>query len=227
MSVPAVDFSAILASAVHDMKNSLGSLLGALDEVAADCSDAAAVRERLLTLRYEGQRVNQNLLQVLALYRIGNAQYSLNLAEHDVRECLEECALENAGVLASKGVEVEIACDAGLMWFFDKPLVMGVINSVVNNAYKYAQDKLRLGARSENGYLVIEVADNGRGYPPEMLQRTAGLQTSMNFQRGSTGLGLYFNSVVANMHVNKGCRGFITTGNDGIGGGGRFAIHLP
>lgn len=222
-----MDFSAILASAVHDMKNSLGALLGALDEAADDCGDSEATRERLLKLRHEGQRVNHDLLQVLALYRIGDGQYTLHIAEHNVRECLEECALENAGVLRARGIEVELECDPGLMWFFDRTLVSGVLNSVVNNAYKYAKDRLRLGARVADGYLAVEISDNGPGFPPQMLQRTEELRTQVDFQRGSTGLGLYFNSVVAALHINKDRHGFITTTNHGIAGGGCLTLHLP
>jgi len=49
----------------------------------------------------------------------------------------------------------------------------------------------------------------------------------IDYKSGSTGLGLYFAGQIAHMHENKGRRGFIKTNNDGMNGGGKFAIYLP
>jgi len=85
------DFSAIIASSVHDMKNSLCMLLGALDEIMTRYEFEDKSLEEFSHVRYEGNRVNNSLIQLLSLYRIGNGQYSLNLRENDVEEGIEEC----------------------------------------------------------------------------------------------------------------------------------------
>ncbi|RRQ21794.1 hypothetical protein [Thiohalobacter thiocyanaticus] len=86
------DFSLILANSVHDMKNSVGMLIGALDELGAGETAASdpAVRD-MSKLRYEAKRLNSNLIQLLSLYRINELGYALNLMENDVEEVVEEC----------------------------------------------------------------------------------------------------------------------------------------
>jgi len=222
------DFTSILANSVHDMKNSVNMLLGALDDISGRCGGPSCPSHELLSrLRYEGKRLNSNLVQMLTLYRVNNSRYTLNIEENDVYEVLEECYLENEGILSLKGIAIELACPEGLSGFFDRELVTGIINSVINNAYKYAKDRIRIGADRNNGYLSLFVEENGSGYPDFMLSGDTGADHRVNFKTGSTGLGLLFTSTIARMHSHQGKTGYITTTNEGIDGGGRFTLHLP
>ena len=223
-----LDFSTVIASSVHDMKNSLSMLLSTLDQIVdqcgpTDCSSASQFSQ----LQYEGQRVNNNLIQLLTIYKAGNAQFSANIAETDVADFLEECSLQYETLLTPKGIEIEIQCDDDLVGFFDCELVSGVINNIVNNAYRYSKDKIRMAAREEDGYVVITVEDNGAGYPEAMLFDSTNVDSGVSFSSGSTGLGLYFSSLVAEAHKNKNKQGFIKCSNDGIDGGGCFSIYIP
>lgn len=223
-----LDFSSIMANSVHDMKNSVSMLLGALDEInekcgQSDCPSGPAFSQ----LHYEGKRLNANLVQMLTLYRVSKSQYALNITENDVSEVLEECYLENEGLLSLKGIAIEMSCPDDLVCFFDRELVGGMINSVINNAYKYARDKIRIGAESKDGYTILYVEENGNGYPDLMLHEAGTGQHRVNFKTGSTGLGLLFTSTIAGMHTHQDRSGYITTTNDGIDGGGRFTLFLP
>jgi K+-sensing histidine kinase KdpD len=222
-----LDFSTILASAVHDMKNSVGMLLGGLDEITGKCGDVCPSIASINQLRYEGKRLNRNLVQVLTLYRVNGEHYSLNLSENDVGETLEECFLENEPLLSMKGVELKLACEDELVYFYDRELVSGVINSAINNAYKYARDRIVIGATEKDGYLVLYVEDNGAGYPEHMLECDVESDHEVSFEHGSTGLGMLFAETIARMHKHKEKQGYVAISNDGIDGGARFSLCLP
>jgi len=223
-----LDFTAVLANSVHDMKNSVSMVIGALDDISAGCGQNNCASQAVFSqLRYEAKRLNSNLVQMLMLYRVNNSEYALNIAENDVCEAIEECYLENEGIMRLKGIEFEISCPDELMGFFDRELVTGMINSVINNAYKYAKDRIRIGARREGGYLALFVEENGAGYPAFMLHENTDAHHPVSFKTGSTGLGLLFTSTIAAMHTHRGNAGYITTTNDGIDGGGRFTLYLP
>jgi signal transduction histidine kinase len=230
MSIQAhsLDFSLVLANTVHDMKNSLSMVVGALDQISEQCGNSGCASSQVFSqLRYEGKRLNSNLIQILTLYRIESDHYSLNIAEQDVGELLEECYLENEGLLALKGIELEMDCEDELMCFFDRELIGSIINSVINNAYKYTRDRIRVGARREGGHIAIFVEENGNGYPAAMLHAAGQAPGDIDVRSGSTGLGLYFTATIARMHQHKDQCGYITTTNDGIDGGGRFTLFLP
>ena len=223
-----LDFSLVLANTVHDMKNSLSMVVGALDQISEHCGNAGCASQPMFSqLRYEGKRLNSNLIQILTLYRIESDHYSLNITEQDVSELLEECYLENEGLLALKGIEMEMACEDELMCFLDRELVGSILNSVLNNAFNYTRDLTRIGAHRSFGYPAIYISENGRGYPPAMLHGAGQSPGDIDIRNGSTGLGLYFTATIARMHRHKERCGFITTTNEGIDGGGRFTLFLP
>lgn len=223
-----LDFPTVMASSVHDMKNSLSMLLCTLDDITSVCGNGhCESTSKFAQLQYEGQRLNNHLIQLLTIYRLDQSDYSINVQETDLDEFLEESVLQYETLLSPKGIEITAICEQGLTGYFDRELVAGVVNNVVNNAYKYSKDKIRLTGRHENGYVVISIEDNGRGYPPAMLCDNTSVQTDINFHTGSTGLGLYFSSLVARSHQVKTKQGFIRCSNDGIQGGGKFSIYLP
>ena len=223
-----LDFSTVLASSVHDMKNSLSMLLGTLDDITTQCGGRDCPSSpKFAQLQYEGQRVNNHLIQLLAIYKIENATYSPNIGEYSLQDFLEESAMQSDALLSPKGIGIECLCDPDLIGFFDREMVAGVVNNVVNNAYRYSKDKIRLSAGQQDGFVMISIEDNGRGYPKGMLCAHSDQLTGVNFKSGSTGLGLYFSSLVAKMHKSKGRQGYIACTNDGIDGGGKFSIFLP
>ena len=64
-----IDFSMVLASAVHDMKNSLGMLLNSLDELRSEHEESLGESSRFNTLQYEAERMHNDLVQLLGIYR--------------------------------------------------------------------------------------------------------------------------------------------------------------
>lgn len=222
-----LDFSMILASSVHDMKNSLSMLLGTLDQLSSECGSTCPASDKVNQLRYQGQRLNGNLVQLLSLYKIEHQQYSVNIQEHDLSDFLQECVDTHEPMLTPRGIAIEAVCNTDSAGYFDREMVAGVINNVVNNAYKYSKDRIHLSAAVSDGYVMISVEDNGSGYPPDMV-RTGGVEAGpTNFKSGSTSLGLYFASLIAHMHANKGRHGYIRCANEGIDGGGKFSIYIP
>jgi hypothetical protein len=74
------------------------------------------------------------------------------------------------------------------------------------------------------------VEDNGQGYPECMLiSDQEGLlhKKTIDFNTGSTGLGLYFSILVAKSHENNEKKGYISIVNGGALGGGVFTIFIP
>ncbi len=223
-----IDFSTILASSVHDMKNSLSMVINTLDELTDSFSSQDEARiERLSRLKYETKRLNNHLVQMLTLYKIGNEQYYLNVTDNDVAEFIADTMLAHQELLEQRGIVVELDIPENLIWYFDSSLVAGVVNNVVNNAYRYANDKIRISASVHNDWLVIAVSDNGDGYPAEMINKGVQNQTSISFETGSTGLGLYFSTQVASMHTHQDKQGYLHLDNEGISNGGRFSLFLP
>jgi K+-sensing histidine kinase KdpD len=227
-----LEFSDILASTMHDTKNSLGMLYNTLDALISQCEERGCdVQKDHFLLQYELRRLNHNFIRMLSLYKAKKASFPISLDYHAVSDCLDEAIVVNEPLLTSKGIDIELQCPADLLWSFDKELVMGILDSMLNNEYLYTKDKLMVSAKREEDYLVIQLEDNGPGYPDYFLidsrQKSSLAGSHVSFLTGSTGLGLYFSVLVAKSHKKDGREGFIRTINGGTYSGSVFSLYLP
>jgi two-component system, OmpR family, sensor histidine kinase SenX3 len=224
-------FADILASTLHDTKNSLGVLFNNLEDIMASCREQNCARHsEFFMLQYEIKRLNNSLIRLLSLYKAEKSQLVANIDYHAISEFLEDVAVAHEILLASRGIKLQTECEDGLFRAFDRNLVEGVLDNIINNAFRYARSTVKIKASTDNGYLVIQIEDDGLGYPPAMLineNKQPEFKQEIDFKTGSTGLGLYFSLMVAAMHVNQGKKGFISIVNGGSMGGGIFSIYLP
>ena len=224
-----ISFADLMASSIHDMKNSVNVQVHELESIAAQFKEkvSAEAFQSLVSVIAQAHRVDANLIQLLSLYKFGKSIYPLDIAEHSVAEVIAEAVLQKSSVLALKGIAVELDCAEDCFWYFDRDLVTGVLLNAMNNAYNYTQDKIRIAASIGAGLLTLRVEDNGRGYPAQMLHgHGVDSNKGVNFTSGSTGLGFYFSSQVAQLHKNQGQIGSLTIENGGAYGGGCFVVRL-
>ncbi|MFQ5469915.1 MAG: sensor histidine kinase [Gammaproteobacteria bacterium] len=220
------DFSSILASTIHDMKNSLGVVLNSLDELIIELGDSET-SGKVNKLQYEASRVNNNLIQLLSLYKMENTGLKANINEYSVEDFLEECVLLDKPMLDAREVKISIQTPPDLWWYFDRDLMSGVVGNAINNALRYTKDCIEISADEDQGYLVIRINDNGEGFPQHMISGSNNESHGVDFSSGRTGLGLYFTSQVAQLHKNKEKNGRVEMSNGQRLGGACFSIYLP
>lgn len=221
-----IDFSMLLASSVHDIKNSLGMLMNSLDEMTADTDHGDEQRNSFSILRGEASRINNAMIHLLSLYRLQNDQLSLGLSEVFVEDFLEEQVLSQQLLFEVKGVSINIECNSDISAYFDENLIAGVINNILVNCAKYTQDKITITAqKTTDHYLEIAIIDNGRGYPQNIIDNISNFGRSVDFNSGSTNLGLFFSQEIAKLHTNKDRTGSIHISN--IEEGGCFKLLIP
>jgi signal transduction histidine kinase len=231
-----------LASTVHDMKNSISVLSGTLENLIAASAPASAPLPcavadqpqygQLGQMLYQTRRLNDNLIQLLALYKeVGKPGYPFDPAAHRVSELVDQVRGQARILLQSRGVTLDVDFPADAIWTFDEDLIIGVLVHAINNAIRYTRDRIRLAVKIDGDYLELRVEDNGGGFPPAILETGAEAMKSgaskVNFLSNSSGLGLYFSSEVAKMHKHRQRHGGIALENGGALGGGCFILRLP
>lgn len=223
-----LEFSTVLASTVHDMKNSLGMLLNSLDEVRDSVPEQVRSSSPFTALEYEAQRMHGDLIQLLSLYRLSEQKLSATVEEQLVSDFLDEQQAHHRRLVEGLGIQLRVHTDpAAEAAYFDPQLVSGVLTNVINNAIRYANSELHLSARADNGWLVLSVEDDGPGYPEQMLAADFSGTERIDFSTGNTNLGLYFAERMAGMHTTGGRRGFTRLRNGGELGGSVFELWLP
>jgi two-component system, OmpR family, sensor histidine kinase SenX3 len=223
------DLSLFLASAAHDMKNSIGMMSGTLETLLADeASRQMPAYQQMAHMLYETRRLNDNLIQLLALYKdVGQRSYPFDPEPQEIGEFVEQIESQYQILLDSKNIELQTDFPSDLVWVFDADLVAGVIGHAITNAIRYTREKICLIVKNDGDFLEIRVEDNGEGYPPSMIEMGSALKGGVDFRSGSTYLGLYFSGEVAKMHTHRNRAGSIALENGGSLGGGCFVLRLP
>jgi len=223
------DFFVFLASTAHDMKNSISLVSGTLEGLI-DHDVHNAAYPQMAQMLYQTRRLNDNLMQLLALYKeVGTPAYPLDIGLADVAQLGEQVAAGNRVLLGARAITLDVDSPAGLCWHLDEDLVIGVVNHAINNATRYTRDRIRLSLLERDGALEIRVEDNGAGFSPALLAAgaAAGRGRAVDFRANSAGLGLYFAAEVAKMHTHRGACGTVRLENGGPLGGGCFVMRLP
>ena len=223
-----VSFSFVLASSVHDMKNSLGMLINTLGDVMSKYPPQNQEHAKSYAiLEYEAARINSELIQLLSLYRLDHDNVRVHIDECIVVDILSEQIARNFELLQSRNIELILECDEDLIGYFDSDLVGGVINNIIVNCARYSKQKLKISAQETTEGLCISVEDDGPGYPDDMLNASTFAESRTNFAGGRPHLGLLFANKVSQMHKDKSRQGFIRLSNHSDLGGGSFKLFLP
>ena len=165
----AIDFTALFAAQIHDLKNLLFLLLNSLDETLNNCRTCSGTDDegpsKLALLKYNGQLINDKLIQMLSLFRFAQGPYVIDIAYRPVEELIEEVVAEAKPLLGARSIAARSDVETGLCWFFDRDLAAGVLNNAIHNALHCARSEIRLSVAVENGFLAIRVEDDGDGFP--------------------------------------------------------------
>jgi two-component system sensor histidine kinase SenX3 len=228
-----LNISTFVAAAAHDMKNSVSVIAAYLEDALAQLAESDVAQPSPAALStyqalYETQRVNGNLVQLMAIYKLEEGMYPFEPVEVMLDEFADE-VLDRVRQLAKlKGLELCCEVEPGMPgWFFDHDLINSVIVQSLFNSVRYARTRLALSLRIREGQLEIEIADDGPGFPEFMLEQGFPSRQGIDVRTGSTGLGLFFSRMAAGLHSRGGVSGSTRLSNGGALGGGRFVLILP
>ncbi|MGC5701273.1 HAMP domain-containing histidine kinase [Pseudomonas sp. NFXW11] len=223
----ALDFSTVIASTVHDMKNSLAMLMQAQAQWLARLPEAQQAPEQGV-IDYHFMHLNGMLVQLLGLYKLGVNQLPLQPAYHELDDFIEAQLVSHQEVFKSRGISATYEVDPlSPLGFFDRELIASVLANCISNALRYARHALLISVSDEEGQMVLSINDDGAGYPQAMIERQEEYVQGINQSSGSTGLGLYFAGRIAGLHQRNGVCGHTRISNGGPLGGGLFKLYLP
>lgn len=223
-----IDFASVLGAAVHDMKNSLCLLLRTIENLTQSINtEDQLIRDELASAHYEAARLNTSLMQLLSLYRSGLDNLPVNIDQHYVDDFVDELLANNQGYLQQKNRDIKVEQQAELQWYFDVDLLGILLNDMLINAMRYCRNTIMLKVAKQDDYLVIQVEDDGPGFPADMLAATQISMQHFDISHGRTGLGLFFARLIAQAHTRGEKQGYIALSNGGTLGGGVFTLKLP
>lgn len=198
----------LAALVIHDLKNALGALQEQLIALEAEPTRALA--------RMAGENcadLRSRFVAFLLLYGSKDELHPL-VSDESPHAFLQSLLGTTQQPNAQVSTRLEGLGDAPPFWYFDHRLARLAMDAALHNARRFATSEVRLSARTEDGFLVLIVDDDGPG-----------LGSSMD-QPWATGLGSELCRAVAKAHKHKGREGFVRIANR-ADRGVRFELWLP
>lgn len=205
-----LDIAGLYAALMHEVKNTLGLMSMTLDEVRP--TGDPAHDKSLNDARLLSQRVAERLQQALLLYKAINGQLHPMVDAYSPADVLDELGDQAQALVRGRiKVDVGVADDVPLIWFFDRNLVEMALVNAIHNSIQYARARIVLEASMEDGRLCLSVRDDSAGYPEHILEC---VRENRPYQSQGTGLGLQFARLVAEAHTDRGRCGELHLANE-------------
>jgi signal transduction histidine kinase len=177
--------SSVAALVVHDLKNELGALEGALERLAQQ-PDVAAAQDA----HQQCRALREHLVMYLAVYGADGAMRAV--PDDESPQALLEAIVAKRGGATGPALAVQTSAAAPAFWYFDRRLVTLALEAAVHNAQRYASRQVQLSAREDAGQLVLVVDDDGPGLDAE--------HSTGDF---NTGMGTTLCQAVAQAHAGR------------------------
>jgi CheY-like chemotaxis protein len=216
-----------IAMMSHELRNPLAALSSAsrlLDLVEPGHDTAKNAREVIKRQTSHTARLIEDLLDIS---RIAMGKVHLAAEVFDLSEAA--FALMDAWRSAGRFEHHRLTVDASPAWIrADRSRVEQIVSNLLDNALKFspADSAVKVRIASEGSHGVLEVADEGPGLTPEMMESAFDLfvQGSQGLARKSGGMGIGL-ALVKRLTELQG--GSVSASSEGEGHGALFRIRFP
>jgi signal transduction histidine kinase len=219
------EFIAVIS---HELRTPMTSILGWTRMLALGGLDEQTQREALEALERSTLAQAKLIEDLLDESRIASGKLRLDLRGLDLRAAVASAVSSARPAAEAKRITVAVHCDEDAYAVFGDPArLQQAIGNLIGNAIKFTPEggrvDVRLDREGQDG--VVEVADSGRGIPPELLPHIferfrQGTETAQ--RQSGLGLGLSITRHIIEIHG-----GSVAAASGGEGHGATFTIRLP
>ena len=209
----------MLAQVAHEIRNPLGGL-ELFASAAADADEPGERRRLIGRVRSEVHDLNRIIDDFLTFAR----PLAPDREGSDLREPLRDAAELARGELEVSGTELELRLpDEPLIAAVDRDRIKRAVLNLLRNAGQAGAGRVVLEARSRSTQVVVRVADDGPGIPPDRRERI--FEPFVTDKEKGAGLGLAIVRKVVEAHGGR----VEVAGDDGerlLGEGAEIRIYL-
>lgn len=196
------DFTANFA---HELKTPMTSIIGYADTLYQKKMSEDEVHSAAGVILNEGMRLEALSFKLLELITLDKNDFRLE--ETRISEIIADC-VETAHEAARKhNTEIVYSADEAWVWL-EYDLFKTMLLNLIDNAVKSGGSKVDVSGRLiSHSIYRIAVSDNGRGIPPEDIERITEafymVDKSRSRSEHGAGLGLALVSRIAKLHDTK------------------------
>jgi signal transduction histidine kinase/DNA-binding response OmpR family regulator len=209
----------------HEFRTPLTLILSPLEEVADNPRLPVGVRQTVKLAEKNVLRLYKLVNQLMDFRKIEFKKMSVNAAEHDLVDFINEIVQSYNNLAKSKQINLRfLTTERKLSAWFDAGMLDKVIFNMLSNAFKFTRENgfIQVNLQRENSNAVIRIEDSGVGMSEEVIQHAFDpfFQGEYENYKG-TGLGLALSKELIELH-----KGTVTVKSE-KGKGTTFEVRFP
>jgi two-component system OmpR family sensor kinase len=216
-----------VSAAGHELRSPLAILKGVLELGSRPGRTKAELTDALASATTETDRIIQLADDLLLLSRSDEQALAIQQTPNDL-PALVTRSVEAFGPRAGRAeITLEVVAPPNLVVEVDPTSYRQIVDNLIDNALRHSppNSTVRMTVKQSGSSAVLEVSDNGPGFPekflPQAFERFSRPDASRNRNGGGTGLGLAIVKSLAEAH------GGTATASNQPGGGALVTIAIP
>jgi heavy metal sensor kinase len=195
-----------VADAGHELRTPLAVLLTELELASRRPRSREELTATIDAAYQETERIAQLTDELLFLAAADDDRQEVPREREQIAPILADAVSALNGRADGRSIVLALDADPAIEAPIAPALLRRAVENLVENALRYAPrgSQVSIRARREAGELVIDVADDGPGFPPEFLphafERFRRADDARSRDAGGTGLGLAIVLAVARAH---------------------------
>jgi len=202
----------------HEIRNPLAGIAGVIEIVGRDLPAASPARPVVREVRQEIARINHIVTDLLQTAR----PHPPTVRKSDLNTTVEHAVMLGRQQALAKSVEIKLHKDPSLpeVEHDSDQIHQVLLNLLLNSLQAIDQDgEITVTVKPQGKMAAVEVADNGRGIPPEHLPNI--FRPFYTTKGDGTGLGLSLARRIVEDHQGR------IDVTSAVGQGTTFAVLLP
>lgn len=218
-----------LATLAHELRNPLAPISNSLQILKTPELDSAVLQQATEMMERQVHQLVRLVDDLMDVSRVMRGKIELRRERIELSAVISRALEMVQPLLDSKQHRlVRSMPPQSLLLDVDPVRLSQVFGNLLINSAKYTEPKgeIRLTVSSDNGIVVVKIADNGIGIAPELLGHVFGLFVQADHSsvkaQGGLGIGLTLVKNLVEMH-----HGSVEAHSEGVDRGSEFTVRLP
>ena len=193
---------AVVSDASHELRTPLAILKAELELALRGGQTVTELEAALASAAEETDRLVQLAEDLLVIARSDQGELTIRREDVDVAHLLEDVRRRFDRRAGAGAATLRVEAPAALMLQADPLRLEQAVGNLVDNALRHGGRAVTLSAARTGDVVEIAVRDDGRGFPPDFVERAFERFSRADSARGrgGTGLGLAIVQAIAGAH---------------------------